>query len=289
MAGPVNRRWRLLASFLGVALASAGAGAQQAHAAEPAPKLAPKAAESAPKAAEPAPQVPSQVTETASRKDVLLFPSPSELATGLKANGIEVAPVPNLSSEIPAPDWAKLTARQRQLQLGSVFGYLAFAAYANDIGTIAKCFDQVLAGVESMGIEKSSKPYLAIARTRDQIKRNEISQAKVIASLDQLRRDTLFAIQSRLDPGDIVVVLSSAWLRGSSLLARQVKTDAEAAQLAEFVMRPDLIDYIGKLHEEGSKNRAAAAKMVAVAKKPKVPKSDLTAFVAFADAVLKQP
>jgi hypothetical protein len=268
----VNRRRRLFARFVAVALAGgAGVGAQAARAAEPAPKVAPK------------------VSETASRKDVLLFPSPSELATGLKANGIEVAPIPNLSNEIPTPPWTKIPARQRQLQLGSVFGYLAFGAAASDMGTIAKCFDQVLAGVESIGIEKGSKPYLAIARTRDQIKRNEISQAKVIASLDQLRRDTLLAVQSRLKSGDIVVVLSSAWLRGSSLLARQVKTDAEAAQLAEFVMRPDLIDYIGKLHEEGSKNRADAAKMVAVAKKPKITKSDLTEFVAFADAVLKQP
>jgi hypothetical protein len=246
------------------------------------------------RAAESPGKAPTKLPGTASLSNVLLFPSPSELATGLRTNGIQVSPVAKLNEQIPSPNWPKLTPRQQQFQLGAILGYLAFAAAAGDMDSVAKCFDQVLAGAQTMGIAKTSPPYVAMAQMRDRIKKKEISQAKVIMALDELRRETLSAIASRIQPTDMVSILAAAWLRGSSLLARQAKTDAEAAKLGEFVMRPELIDFIGKIPETGggapsAQRRAAADRIAALAKKPKIKQSDLLDFSTFADTVLEQP
>ena len=242
-------------------------------------------------AAEAPKKISAKASATAVR-DVLMFPAPSELATGLKANGIKLAPLAKLSDQIPTPDWAKLPPRARQMQLGAVLGYLAFAAGTGDMPTVAKCLDQVMAGAVALGLPKTAKSYVAMTEMRDRIRKKDISDAKVMASLDELRRDALFDIANRITPTDVTCILGAAWLRGSSLLARQAKTDAEAAQLGEFVLRPELVDVIGKIPETAGgapspERRAAADKILVLAKKPKVSQKDLAEFSVLAESILK--
>jgi hypothetical protein len=221
-------------------------------------------------------------------KTVLLFPSPSELATRLKSASVQVAAIAKLNARGPSPDWPKLGAQDRQLQLGSVLGYLAFAAAAADMPAVAACFDQVLLGAEALGIDKNSKAYTSTVKMRDRIRNSQISDSQVLAGLDDLRRDTMRELLSR---GDLTFILAAAWLRGSALLAKQVTTDADAGKFAEFVMRPELIDFIGQMPDPASgapspARRAAADGVLAIARKSTFRPDDYVSFVAFADKVL---
>ena len=224
--------------------------------------------------------------DSASLKTVLLFPSPSELATRLKSAG--VTPVTKPGDKVPSPDWGKLVTQDRQLQLGSVLGYLAVAAAASDMPSVATCLDQVLLGAESLGVDRASKAYTSTMQMRDRIRTSQISDAQVMAGLDDLRRDTMRELSSR---GDLTIILAAAWLRGSSLLAKQVKTDADAGKLAEFVLRPELVDFIGRIPDAitgaaSPQRKAAADRIVAMASKSTFRKEDFADFVAFADTVL---
>jgi hypothetical protein len=221
-------------------------------------------------------------------KTVLLFPSPSELATRLKSAGVQVAGITKLNERVPSPDWPKLAPQDRQLQLGSVLGYLAFAAAAADMTAVAACFDQILLGAEALGVDKSSKAYTATLKMRDRIRSSQITDSQVLAGLDDLRRDTLRELASR---GDLIFILAAAWLRGSSLLAKQVKTDSDAAKFAEFIMRPELVDFIGRMPDPVSGaaspvRRAAADRILATTSKSTFRPEDYVSFVAFADKVL---
>jgi len=225
-------------------------------------------------------------------RSVLLFPSPSELATRLRATGFQIVQVPKLSEQIPKPDWTKLTPTQRELQLGSVLGYLAYAAALADMKTLAGCFDQVLAGAGSLGVDKKSKAYVGMTQIREKIRRGQISDEQVLAGLDELRRHILQELAGRSETKELTFVLAAAWLRGSSLLARQVKTDAEAGRLAGFIMRPELISFVGKIPDTNTgtistERRTATDRMLALAKDSQIRKSDLSDFAGFADAVLK--
>jgi hypothetical protein len=254
--------------FLAVgALLALSVRAGGAHAGEPPQKLSP--------------------TDALTLKTVLLFPAPSELATRLNGAGVHVAAIPRLNERVPAPDWDKLAAQDRQLQLGSILGYLAFAAATGNMTAVATCFDQVLRGAQSLGVDPASKAYTQTLDVRDRIRNNQISSSQVLTRLDDLRRDTLRELATR---GDLTFILAAAWLRGSSLLAEQVKTDADAAHLAEFVMRPELIDFIGRMPDPGSsapspQRRSAADRALAIAGKTAFHPNDFSGFVAFADQV----
>jgi len=227
-------------------------------------------------------------TDMVTLKTVLLFPSPSELATHLKSAGVQVAGLAKLNERVPSPDWPKLAAQDRQLQFGSVLGYLAFAAGAADMTAVAACFDQILLGAESLGVDKGSKAYTATLKMRDRIRNSQISDSQVLAGLDDLRRDTMRELASR---GDLTFILAAAWLRGSSLLAKQVKTDSDAGKFAEFIMRPELVDFIGRMPDPVSgtaspDRRAAADRVLAMTRKSSFRPEDYVTFVAFADKVL---
>lgn len=244
-------------------------------------------AQASPPEKKPAPAI--KRPGTAPLKSVLLFPSPSELATGLKASGVPVARIPNLGDQVPAPTWAKLSAPQRQVQMGSLLGYLAFAAASADLPAVAKCLDQMLPGSETLGVAKTSKPYLGMAQLRDQIRKDQISDVKVMTALDGLRRDTLREIAKGSETKDVSTIFAAAWLRGSALLAKQTSSDAEAKRLAEFVLRPELIEFIGNIDgvaASAGEHKAAAAKIGALAKKSDVKQRDMQEFVAFAESVL---
>jgi hypothetical protein len=226
-------------------------------------------------------------TDSAALKLVALFPSPSELATRLK-NATGQGAVAKLNEKVPSPDWPKLATQDRQLQLGSVLGYLAFAAAASDMTAVAACFDQVLLGADSLGIDKSSRAYTGTLKMRDRIRNNQISGSQVLAGLDDLRRDTIRELATR---NDLSFILAAAWLRGSSLLAKQVKTDSDAGKFAEFVMRPELVDFIGGMPDPVTgaplpERRAAADRVLAMARKSTFRPDDYVSFVAFADKVL---
>lgn len=236
-----------------------------------------------------APKKLSAADTGATVKTILLFPAPSELATRLSGAGVHLTAGPKLRQGVPSPDWAKLPTQDRQLQLGSVLGYLAFAAAAGDMPAVANCFDQVLLGAEALGVDKNSNAYQATMQTRDRIRGNQISSSQVLTRLDDLRRDTLRELASR---GDLTFILAAAWLRGSALLAEQVKTDSQAGQLAEFVMRPELVDFIGGMPDPATgapspERRAAADRMLAVVRKAAFRLDDFASFVAFADKVLQ--
>ena len=237
-------------------------------------------------------RTPPDIAAGATLREMLLFPSPSELVTGLKANGIKLAPVPNLGGKVPAPDWAKLAPRTRQFQLGAVLGYLAFAAATGDMQTIAKCLDGVLAAGEAMGIPKTSRSFTSIAEMRQKILDKRISDVKVLAALDELRREALFDIANRLSPTDVQCILAAGWLRGGALIVAQAKSDGDAERLGEFVVRPELIGTIAKISESTGADRspersAAVNKMLEIAKKKKVSRADLNSYAALVETVLK--
>ena len=249
------------------------------------------AATGAARAGEP----PKKVTATTAPTDLktaLLFPSPSELATRLKMAGIRVVPLSKANEKVPAPAWAKLSTLDQQLQLGSVLGYLAFSAASADMKTLSASLEQVLLGAESLGVDRKSLVYQSLAQLRERINGGQISDAQVMAALDDLRRDALREITSRTKVKDPTFIMAAAWLRGSSLLAHQVKSDADASHLAEFVMRPELMAFIERIPNPASggvapARRTAAGRILALAKKPAFKRADFDDLANLADTILR--
>lgn len=249
------------------------------------------AATGAARAGEP-PKKVTATTAPADLKTALLFPSPSELATRLKTAGIRVAPLGNVNQKVPAPAWEKLSAVDQQLQLGSVLGYLAFSAASADMKTLSASLDQVLLGAGALGVDRKSLIYQSLAQLRDRINRGQISDAQVMAALDDLRRDALREITTQTKVKDPTFIMAAAWLRGSSLLARQVKSDADATHLAEFVMRPELMGFIERIPNPPSGSgvpprRVAAERILALAKKPAFKRTDFDDLANLVDTILR--
>jgi len=242
-------------------------------------------------AGEPPKKVPA-TTPVADLKTALLFPSPSELATRLRMANIRVGSLSKANEKVPAPAWAKLSPIERQLQFGSVLGYLAFSAAGNDMKTLSASLDQVLLGAEALGVDKKALAYQSLAQLRDRINSGQISDAQVMAALDDLRRDALREITTRTKIKDSTFIMAAAWLRGSSLLARQAKSDADVNHLAEFVMRPELMEFIEHIPASAaagtvSDRKMAAERILTLARKPSFKHSDFDEFTGLVNTILR--
>lgn len=216
----------------------------------------------------------------------LLFPSASEIQVGLEARGLKLDMAPGAVT-IATPNWSKLSDRAKQLQLGALLGSVAVAASARDTAAVTKGLEGVLAGCRAVGIPETANSQVAMKKALVDLKAGAMSQPKLLALLDDLRRAGLRDASAKLDDTAMATVLAGAWLRGGALVGRQVRSDADAAKLSELLARPELITFVnGLAGQVGAGEKATAAQLVALSKKKQFNKADVEQFVEIATKLL---
>ena len=172
-----------------------------------------------------------------------------------------------------------------------MLGYLAFAATVQDAAVVVSCLEGIAAGSKAVGIPETAESTVALRKALAEVKAGTMSQAKLAALLDDLRRDGLRDASAKLDDQGMATILAGAWLRGGSLLARQVGSDADASKLTEVFARPELIKFLEELAKGSggqmtADQQALIQKLMSLARKQGLTRADLAEFAGLAEKLL---